>query len=172
MGFSFAINFGKFNVWNRFWAFEYCIRMFSLTSCTFLLIIPNLGCKWKLKGILLLCIPWEMPPVVLVLIADSLFCTKSRGCFRLMLNTVNIFVFWKVYTLSVSGDRLIVGTAGRRVLVWDLRNMGYVQQRRESSLKYQTRCIRAFPNKQVWQQWQQSHFCWVFFREMAVYFQV
>lgn len=36
----------------------------------------------------------------------------------------------KVYTLSVSGDRLIVGTAGRRVLVWDLRNMGYVQQRR------------------------------------------
>ncbi|OBS68901.1 hypothetical protein A6R68_02569 [Neotoma lepida] len=54
----------------------------------------------------------------------------------------------KVYTLSVSGDRLIVGTAGRQVLVWDLRNMGYVQQRRESSLKYQTRCIRAFPNKQ------------------------
>lgn len=49
----------------------------------------------------------------------------------------------------MSGDRLIVGTAGRRVLVWDLRNMGYVQQRRESSLKYQTRCIRAFPNKQV-----------------------
>lgn len=54
-----------------------------------------------------------------------------------------------MYTLSVAGDRLIVGTAGRRVLVWDLRNMGYVQQRRESSLKYQTRCIRAFPNKQV-----------------------
>uniref|UniRef100_A0AAY5KQK6 Mitotic checkpoint protein BUB3 n=2 Tax=Esox lucius TaxID=8010 RepID=A0AAY5KQK6_ESOLU len=54
----------------------------------------------------------------------------------------------KVYTLSVAGDRLIVGTAGRRVLVWDLRNMGYVQQRRESSLKYQTRAIRAFPNKQ------------------------
>ncbi|KAK6185395.1 hypothetical protein SNE40_007640 [Patella caerulea] len=54
----------------------------------------------------------------------------------------------KVYTLSVAGDRLIVGTAGRRVLVWDLRNMGYVQQRKESSLKYQTRCIRCFPNKQ------------------------
>lgn len=61
----------------------------------------------------------------------------------------NFDVSLKVYTLSVSGDRLIVGTAGRRVLVWDLRNMGYVQQRRESSLKYQTRCIRAFPNKQV-----------------------
>ncbi|XP_041368804.1 mitotic checkpoint protein BUB3-like isoform X2 [Gigantopelta aegis] len=54
----------------------------------------------------------------------------------------------KVYTLAVCGDRLVVGTAGRRVLVWDLRNMGYVQQKRESSLKYQTRCIRTFPNKQ------------------------
>ncbi|XP_035208302.1 mitotic checkpoint protein BUB3-like isoform X3 [Stegodyphus dumicola] len=54
----------------------------------------------------------------------------------------------KVYTMAVCGDKLIVGTAGRRVLVWDLQNMGYVQQRRESSLKYQTRCIRCFPNKQ------------------------
>ena len=57
-------------------------------------------------------------------------------------------VLLQVYTMSVCGDRLVVGTAGRRVLVWDLRNMGYVQQRRESSLKYQTRCIRCFPNKQ------------------------
>uniref|UniRef100_T1IIQ6 Mitotic checkpoint protein BUB3 n=1 Tax=Strigamia maritima TaxID=126957 RepID=T1IIQ6_STRMM len=54
----------------------------------------------------------------------------------------------KVYTLAICGDKVIVGTAGRRVLVWDLRNMSYVQQRRESSLKYQTRCIRCFPNKQ------------------------
>jgi hypothetical protein len=58
------------------------------------------------------------------------------------------FVILQVYTMSLCGDKLIVGTAGRRVLVWDLRNTGYVQQRRESSLKYQTRCIRAFPNKE------------------------
>ncbi len=58
------------------------------------------------------------------------------------------FLHFQVYTMSLCGDKLIVGTAGRRVLVWDLRNMGYVQQRRESSLKYQTRCIRCFPNKQ------------------------
>ena len=32
--------------------------------------------------------------------------------------------------------------------MWDLRNMGVVQQRRESSLKFQTRAIRCFPNKQ------------------------
>ena len=50
--------------------------------------------------------------------------------------------------MSLCGDKLIVGTAGRRVLVWDLHNTGFVQQRRESSLKYQTRCIRAFPDKQ------------------------
>ena len=54
----------------------------------------------------------------------------------------------KVYTMAVCGDKIVVGTAGRRVLVWDLRNMAFVQQRRESSLKYQTRCIRCFPNKQ------------------------
>lgn len=54
----------------------------------------------------------------------------------------------KVYTIAACGDKVVVGTAGRRVLVWDLRNMGYPQQRRESSLKYQTRCIRCFPNKQ------------------------
>ena len=28
--------------------------------------------------------------------------------------------------------------------------MGYVQQRRESNLKYQTRCIRSFPNQQAY----------------------
>lgn len=50
--------------------------------------------------------------------------------------------------MSLCGERLVVGTAGRRVYIWDLRSMGYVQKR-ESSLKFQTRCIRCFPNKQV-----------------------
>lgn len=54
----------------------------------------------------------------------------------------------KVYAMAVCGTTLVVGAQGRRVLVWDLRNMGYVQQRRESSLKYQTRCIKCFPTKQ------------------------
>ncbi|KDR15933.1 Mitotic checkpoint protein BUB3 [Zootermopsis nevadensis] len=54
----------------------------------------------------------------------------------------------KVYTMSLCGEKFVVGTAGRKVYVWDLRNMGYVHQRRESSLKYQTRCIRCFPNRQ------------------------
>lgn len=54
----------------------------------------------------------------------------------------------KVYTLDICGNTLVVGTKGRRVLVWDLKNMSYPQQRRESSLKYQTRCVRCFSNKE------------------------
>ncbi|BES98486.1 Mitotic checkpoint protein [Nesidiocoris tenuis] len=54
-----------------------------------------------------------------------------------------------VFALALigSGEKFIVGTAGRKVGVWDLRNPNYILQRRESSLKYQTRCIKAFPNK-------------------------
>lgn len=56
---------------------------------------------------------------------------------------------YKVYTLGMCGEKVVVGTANRRVLIWDLRNMGSSPSiRRDSSLKYQTRCIRCFPNKQ------------------------
>lgn len=44
-------------------------------------------------------------------------------------------------------DKLVVGTAGRKIRIWNLTNMGMVESR-ESSLKYQTRAIRCFPNKQ------------------------
>ncbi|XP_026675687.1 U11/U12 small nuclear ribonucleoprotein 48 kDa protein-like, partial [Diaphorina citri] len=53
-----------------------------------------------------------------------------------------------VFTMSLCGEKFVVGTAGRKVCIWDLRNMGYIMQRRESSLKFQTRCIKCFPNKQ------------------------
>uniref|UniRef100_A0A2K5ZA64 Mitotic checkpoint protein BUB3 n=1 Tax=Mandrillus leucophaeus TaxID=9568 RepID=A0A2K5ZA64_MANLE len=75
------------------------------------------------------------------------YCTEVNVMLwdsRTPCNAGTFFQPEKVYTLSVSGDRLIVGTTGH------LRNMSYVQQRRESSLKYQTRCIRAFPNKQAY----------------------
>ncbi|XP_050423956.1 mitotic checkpoint protein BUB3 [Adelges cooleyi] len=54
----------------------------------------------------------------------------------------------KVFTMSNVGEKLVVGTAGRKVFVWDLRNTAYIMQRRESNLKYQTRCIRCSPNKE------------------------
>ena len=53
-----------------------------------------------------------------------------------------------VYTMALNEEKLVVGTAGRRVVVWDLRNMNSPLQKRESSLKYQTRCIKCFPNRQ------------------------
>jgi len=52
----------------------------------------------------------------------------------------------RVYTMSIINEKLVVGTAGRNVHIYDLRNMAEPQQRRESSLKYQTRCIRCYPD--------------------------
>ncbi|KAF5177567.1 Mitotic checkpoint protein bub3 [Thalictrum thalictroides] len=52
----------------------------------------------------------------------------------------------RVYSLSLVGNRLVVATAGRYVNVYDLRNMSKPEQWRESSLKYQTRCVRCYPN--------------------------
>ncbi|XP_066255727.1 mitotic checkpoint protein BUB3 [Euwallacea similis] len=54
----------------------------------------------------------------------------------------------KVLSMDTCGEKLLVATAGRKVLVWDIRNMAYTLQKRETSLKYQTRAIRAFPNGQ------------------------
>lgn len=51
----------------------------------------------------------------------------------------------KIYTMSVCGDKLILGTAGRKVFIWDLRNMS--QSQRETILKYQIRCIKSFPDQ-------------------------
>ncbi len=53
--------------------------------------------------------------------------------------------------MSLAGEKVVVGTASRKVWVWDLRNMGYVQQKRESSLKFQTRFLECFPNRQVFE---------------------
>ncbi|KAJ9175165.1 hypothetical protein P3X46_013744 [Hevea brasiliensis] len=52
----------------------------------------------------------------------------------------------RVYSLSLAGNRLVVAAAGRHVNIYDFRNMCQPEQRRESSLKYQTRCVRCYPN--------------------------
>lgn len=54
----------------------------------------------------------------------------------------------KAYSLALSGDRIVVGMAGRSIYVYDARNLSEPQQCRESSLKYQTRCIRCTPDGQ------------------------
>ncbi|XP_058054071.1 mitotic checkpoint protein BUB3-like isoform X2 [Anopheles bellator] len=54
----------------------------------------------------------------------------------------------KVYAMSCIEEKLVVATSERKVLIWDLRHMGNYTERRESSLKYQTRSVRCFPNKE------------------------
>lgn len=105
-----------------------CLRNFSITFFAF---YPCIRCAW--------CLCVETGRVHHKTLIPKLGHIVSD---------IDADISIQVYTMSVCGDRLVVGTAGRRILVWDLRNMGYVQQRRESSLKYQTRCIRCFPNKQ------------------------
>jgi cell cycle arrest protein BUB3 len=52
----------------------------------------------------------------------------------------------KVYTLDTCDNKLVVGTANRKIKIWDLKNMENAELR-ESNLKFQTRAIRCFPNK-------------------------
>jgi cell cycle arrest protein BUB3 len=48
--------------------------------------------------------------------------------------------------MALTDTRVVVGTAGRSIWIYDIRNMAEPEQKRESSLKYQTRCIRTFPD--------------------------
>lgn len=51
----------------------------------------------------------------------------------------------RAYTLGVGGGRLVVGTSARHVWIYEASKLelGEASQARESSLKYQTRCIAA-----------------------------
>lgn len=51
----------------------------------------------------------------------------------------------RVYTMHSCKDQLIVGTAQRHILIWDVRQTSGPMQERESNLKFQTRCVRFFP---------------------------
>jgi cell cycle arrest protein BUB3 len=48
--------------------------------------------------------------------------------------------------MGLSGNRLIVGTSKRAVFIYDVRALSTPEQKRESSLLNQTRCIRGFPD--------------------------
>lgn len=52
----------------------------------------------------------------------------------------------KVYSMDVCHNILVVAMADRHVWIFDTRRMDQPLQRRESSLKYMTRCVRAFPS--------------------------
>jgi mRNA export factor len=54
----------------------------------------------------------------------------------------------RCYALSVAHPLLVVGTAERHIQVYNLSNPQVPYKQLMSPLKYQTRCVAAFPNKQ------------------------
>lgn len=54
----------------------------------------------------------------------------------------------KVFSMNCIDEKIVVATSDRKVIIWDLRNMKAYLMRRESSLKFQTRAIKIFPNKE------------------------
>ena len=51
----------------------------------------------------------------------------------------------KVYSLSLTDNKVVVATADRHILVYDIRNMqNNPLETRESPLKYQTRTVSCF----------------------------
>ncbi|VDK55311.1 unnamed protein product [Anisakis simplex] len=51
----------------------------------------------------------------------------------------------KVYAMDTIDHRVVVGTKDRKIIVWDVRNLGEPEQIRDSPLKYQTRALKCFP---------------------------
>jgi cell cycle arrest protein BUB3 len=54
----------------------------------------------------------------------------------------------KVYSMDTCDERLVVATAHRKIQIWNLKNMNDTSTTRDSNLRFQTRSIRCFPNKQ------------------------
>jgi mRNA export factor len=52
----------------------------------------------------------------------------------------------RVYGLDVRDNLLVVATAGRHILTYDVRGQPVEHSRKESPLKYQTRCVACFPD--------------------------
>lgn len=51
----------------------------------------------------------------------------------------------RVYAMDVQDNLLVVGTAGRHVIAYDVSGQPREHTRKESPLKFQTRCIACFP---------------------------
>jgi len=53
----------------------------------------------------------------------------------------------RVYAMDAAGALLVVGTADRKILVYDVRKPTTPYMEKLSQLKYQTRCISCFPDQ-------------------------
>lgn len=52
----------------------------------------------------------------------------------------------RVYDLDVRGNLMVVATAGRHIISYDVSSQPQEHSRKESPLKYQSRCISCFPD--------------------------
>ena len=52
----------------------------------------------------------------------------------------------RVYDLDVRGNLMVVATAGRHIITYDVSGQPREHSRKESPLKYQSRCISCFPD--------------------------
>nr|KAJ0199697.1 hypothetical protein LSAT_V11C600337750 [Lactuca sativa] len=80
------------------------------------------------------------------LVCDMLVVFRESDYRELGQNFEVLGPTWWIYSISLAGNRVVVATAGRHVNVYDLRNMSQPEQRRESSLRYQTSCVQCYPN--------------------------
>ncbi|MCP9264536.1 Mitotic checkpoint protein BUB3 [Dirofilaria immitis] len=51
----------------------------------------------------------------------------------------------KVYAMDTLVNRILIGTKDRKIIIWDVRNLGEPEQIRDSPLKFQTRAVKCFP---------------------------
>lgn len=65
---------------------------------------------------------------------------------RTRTNTMTVGLDERIYTISSSASRLVIGTAPRTVFIYDIRKLNIPLQKRESSLKFQTRFIDCMTN--------------------------
>lgn len=65
---------------------------------------------------------------------------RARTC------TMSIPLDERIYSISSSSSRLVIGTAPRTVFIYDIRKLNTPMQKRESSLKFQTRYIECMSN--------------------------
>lgn len=52
----------------------------------------------------------------------------------------------KVYSISTSKDKIIVATSSKQIAIYDIRNLSFPEQLRESPLKHQIRTVRCSPD--------------------------
>jgi cell cycle arrest protein BUB3 len=52
----------------------------------------------------------------------------------------------KVFSMDLLNNKLAVAMAGRRIHIYDVRNMSQPWQVRDTTLKYMLKCIRLMPN--------------------------